>query len=54
LGIFARLNKRDGKPAYLKHMPRVSRYLQRNLEHKALAPLKAWYVQHAPEAIGLN
>ncbi len=54
LGIFARLNKRDGKPAYLKHMPRVSRYLQRNLEHKALAPLKAWYVQHAPEAIGFN
>ncbi len=54
LGIFARLNKRDGKPAYLKHMPRVSRYLARNLEHPALAPLKAWYVKHLPEAIGLK
>ena len=54
LGIFARLNKRDGKPAYLKHMPRVSRYLARNLEHRALAPLKAWYVKHLPEAIGLT
>ena len=52
LGIFARLNKRDGKPAYLKHMPRVSRYLARNLQHPALAPLKAWYVEHLPEAIG--
>jgi N-acetylmuramate 1-kinase len=51
LGIFARLNKRDGKPAYLKHMPRVSGYLQRNLEHKALAPLKVWFNTHAPEAI---
>jgi N-acetylmuramate 1-kinase len=54
LGIFARLNKRDGKPAYLKHMPRVSRYLARNLKHPALAPLKAWYVKHLPEAIGLK
>jgi N-acetylmuramate 1-kinase len=52
LGIFARLNKRDGKPAYLKHMPRVSRYLARNLQHPALAPLKTWYMAHLPEAIG--
>jgi N-acetylmuramate 1-kinase len=54
LGIFARLNKRDGKPAYLKHMPRVSGYLARNLGHPALAPLKTWYVKHLPEAIGLK
>jgi N-acetylmuramate 1-kinase len=53
LGIFARLNKRDGKPAYLKHMPRVSRYLRRNLEHKAMQPLKAWIEKHIPEAISL-
>jgi N-acetylmuramate 1-kinase len=49
LGIFARLNKRDGKPAYLKHMPRVKNYLLRNLQHKALQPLKHWYDRHAPE-----
>jgi N-acetylmuramate 1-kinase len=49
LGIFARLNKRDGKPGYLKHMPRVKNYLVRNLRHKALQPLKQWYDRHAPD-----
>jgi N-acetylmuramate 1-kinase len=52
LGIFARLNKRDGKPVYLKHIPRVSGYLARNLEHPALEPLKTWFLKHLPEAIG--
>jgi N-acetylmuramate 1-kinase len=51
LGIFARLNKRDGKPGYLRHMPRVSRYLVRNLEHPALAELKRWYLKYLPEAL---
>ncbi len=27
LGIFARLNARDGKPQYLRHLPRIRRYL---------------------------
>ena len=43
LGIFARLDRRDGKPQYLRHMPRLLGYLQRSLAHPALAPLKAWY-----------
>ena len=43
LGIFARLDRRDGKPQYLRHMPRVWGYLQRSLAHPALAPLQAWY-----------
>lgn len=51
LGIFARLNTRDGKPAYLKHMPRVSRYLARNLAHPALKPLQNWINLHVPEAL---
>jgi N-acetylmuramate 1-kinase len=51
LGIFARLNTRDGKPAYLKHMPRVSRCLARNLQHPALQPLKHWIAKHLPEAL---
>jgi N-acetylmuramate 1-kinase len=51
LGIFARLNRRDGKPVYLKHMPRVSRYLARNLQHPALQPLKDWIATHLPEAL---
>ena len=51
LGIFARLNARDGKPQYLQHMPRVSRYLTRNLEHPALAKIKHWFEQEMPEAL---
>jgi len=48
LGIFIRLAKRDNKPAYLAHIPRVANYLTRNLEHPALADLKNWYDQHVP------
>ena len=48
LGIFARLDRRDGKPQYLRHMPRVWSYLQRSLAHPALAPLSAWYRVNVP------
>lgn len=48
-GIFARLDKRDGKPAYLKHLPRIETYLRRNLEHPALEELKGWYQAHLPK-----
>jgi N-acetylmuramate 1-kinase len=48
LGIFARLHMRDGKPQYLRHMPRVWGYLQRSLGHPALKPLHAWYIAHVP------
>jgi N-acetylmuramate 1-kinase len=48
LGIFARLERRDGKPQYLRHLPRVSAYLQRALAHPALAPLHAWYRVNVP------
>jgi aminoglycoside/choline kinase family phosphotransferase len=48
LGIFARLDRRDGKPQYLRHMPRVWGYLQRSLKHPALAPLAGWYGVHVP------
>jgi len=43
LGIFARLNQRDGKPQYLRHLPRVRRYLARCLGHQELGSLRAWY-----------
>jgi len=48
-GIFARLDKRDGKPGYLKHLPRIETYLRRNLDHPALAELKGWYQAHMPK-----
>ena len=48
LGIFARLDIRDGKPQYLRHLPRVWGYLQRSLGHPALESLNAWYIAHVP------
>ena len=48
LGIFARLDMRDGKPQYLRHMPRIWGYLQRSLAHPSLAPLRDWYATHVP------
>jgi len=48
LGIFARLERRDHKPQYLRHMPRVWNYLQRSLAHPGLAPLAAWYRANVP------
>jgi tRNA threonylcarbamoyl adenosine modification protein YjeE len=53
LGIFARLDRRDGKPQYLRHMPRLWNYLQRSLAHPALAALKAWYATNVPTPDGL-
>ena len=52
LGIFARLDKRDGKPEYLRHLPRIERYLARNLAHPLLRPLALWYQNHLPRALG--
>lgn len=45
LGIFVRLAIRDGKQNYLKHIPRLIAYLDRDLSHPALAPLRDWYIQ---------
>ncbi len=50
LGIFARLNARDGKPGYLRHIPRVAGYLARCLKHSALGPVADWYARHLPPA----
>jgi aminoglycoside/choline kinase family phosphotransferase len=48
LGIFTRLWKRDGKPRYLAFQPRMWAYLERDLAHPALAPVKAWFDAHVP------
>jgi len=42
LGIFVRLNLRDGKPGYMKHLPRIRDYLSRALAHPALADVRAF------------
>jgi len=51
LGIFARLAHRDGKPAYLAHVPRLWGYLARDLDHPGLADLKAWFVTAFPPGL---
>ena len=48
IGVFHRLAMRDGKPAYLAHVPRVRRLLDANLAHAALAPVRAWFDRWVP------
>jgi tRNA threonylcarbamoyl adenosine modification protein YjeE len=48
LGIFARLDRRDGKPQYLAHLPRIWAYLQRCLAHPALYQVKRWVDDRVP------
>jgi hypothetical protein len=43
LGTFARLNRRDGKPQYLRHQPRIWTYLSRSLAHPVLSRAREWY-----------
>jgi tRNA threonylcarbamoyl adenosine modification protein YjeE len=51
LGTFARLNRRDGKPQYLRHQPRIWTYLSRSLAHPALAPVRQWYAANVPPPV---
>ena len=51
LGIFARLNRRDGKPQYLRHQPRIWTYLTRSLAHPALAGIREWYSANVPPPV---
>lgn len=48
IGIFTRLCRRDGKPHYLVHIPRVWRLLEQALAHPALHPLASWLDRHVP------
>jgi len=48
IGIFTRLWKRDGKPDYLTHIPRVWTLLEAALENPVLSDLKDWFDNHMP------
>jgi hypothetical protein len=48
IGIFTRLWKRDGKPQYLSHIPRVWRFLEQDLGHPSLARVARWVDHHLP------
>lgn len=51
VGIFSRLWKRDGKPAYLALIPRVWAALERDLAHPALTPVAGWFDRNIPRAV---
>jgi len=48
IGIFTRLCRRDGKPRYLGHIPRLWRLLERALQHPNLAAVAEWFVRNIP------
>ncbi|MBV9017159.1 MAG: phosphotransferase [Alphaproteobacteria bacterium] len=48
IGIFTRLWRRDGKPQYLGHIPRVWRLLEEDLREPALRPIGDWLDRHLP------
>jgi aminoglycoside/choline kinase family phosphotransferase len=52
IGIFTRLWRRDGKPAYLAHIPRVWRWLEGDLAREpALRPIADWLDRHLPHEL---
>src|SRR5207253_1323161 len=52
LGIFTRLWRRDGKPAYLPHIPRVWRLLEDEVQREpALRPIADWLDRHLPRGL---
>jgi aminoglycoside/choline kinase family phosphotransferase len=51
LGIFTRLWRRDGKPGYLRHIPRIWRIVERDLRQPDLAPMRRWLDRHLPAAV---
>ena len=51
IGIFTRLDRRDGKPRYLAHIPRLWRLVDQDLRHSALLPVKEWLDRHIPPAL---
>ncbi len=48
LGLFVRLWKRDRKPLYTRFQPRMWGLLERDLEHRALEPVRAWFDRFVP------
>jgi aminoglycoside/choline kinase family phosphotransferase len=48
IGIFTRLWRRDGKPQYLAHIPRVWKLLEDELREPALRLVAAWLDRYLP------
>jgi aminoglycoside/choline kinase family phosphotransferase len=54
IGIFSRLFRRDGKPTYLQHLPRVWNMLEKALLHPALVSIANWFERHTPTTVRNN
>ncbi|AGA32084.1 aminoglycoside phosphotransferase [Thioalkalivibrio nitratireducens DSM 14787] len=50
IGIFTRLARRDGKPGYQVHQPRLWRLLDRGLRAPEVAPVARWFHSHFDRA----
>jgi len=48
IGVFTRLWKRDGKRHYMTFQSRMWGLLERDLQHPALAPVRAWFDDNVP------
>lgn len=51
IGIFTRLWRRDGKDRYLDFLPRMWVYLERDLQHPALATVAEWFADNIPLSV---
>jgi aminoglycoside/choline kinase family phosphotransferase len=52
LGIFTRLWRRDGKPAYLAHIARIWRLIEEDLRREpGLRPIADWLDRHLPRGV---
>ena len=52
--LWVRLERRDGKPHYLRHGPRCWGMLARSLSQPACAPLREFLDRHVPEEMRRN
>src|SRR5216684_4336308 len=52
LGIFTRLWRRDGKPAYLPHIARTWRLIEEDAQREpVLRPIADWLDRHLPSGV---
>ncbi|MCF8070016.1 MAG: phosphotransferase [Desulfobacterales bacterium] len=49
VGIFTRLFRRDDKPLYLKHIPRVLKLLKNHMRAPGLTPVREWFEKYLPD-----
>lgn len=52
--LWVRLDRRDGKPHYLRHGPRCWALLERSLSQPACAPLREFLDAHVPQELRCN